>query len=282
MNKLRAGQRVRIVLLGDSIMNDAANSAFDVLLERLFPGSRVEVVAAVNGGAGIDKWNHPELYPGVDYNLDGAVIDRQPDLVMVGGISNLVSPAGYDDTRQIIDKIRTGISSRHGYDVDIMLLTNLPLTDTNPRDASSGWYRDIDPQGDDYRSNISRIAQQKNTGFLDMYSVWGQHAILLQNEGYDYEFFFRDGVHENAQGKQILARALASFFDAGQAITASRLSRIRPALHPRTRILFDLRGSYLDVKTTNPTFRGVFAELNADNRKCWTGLRLPEIELQAR
>jgi hypothetical protein len=209
---LRSGKRVRIVLLGDSIMNDLANSPFDLLLERLYPDATIEVVAAVNGGTGMDKWNHPEKYPDKDINLDKAVIGQKPDLVMIGGISTPATSDGYEDIRQIIDKIRTGVQSAHNYRPDILLLTGAFGSSANPADPETGWTEQIDTAANDYRAVLYRIAAEKQTGFFDLRGVWGRYMLDAQNAGLDYELFFRDPVHAGTEGKQILARAIKAFF----------------------------------------------------------------------
>ena len=212
ITKLEAGSTVNIVLLGDSIMNDTSNSAFEVLVERMYAGAQINVITAVGGGTGMDKWNHPESYPTHDLKLQEAVIDQQPDLVMIGGISNGTS---YQDIRDVIGKVRDGVDVGFGYEPDIMLMTGAFGANANPLAGGSTWYRDIDPNGTDYRSNLYRIAEDEQTAFLDMMGVWGQYMIDAQGGVYDpdkYDWFFRDSVHANTYGKQVLGRALEEFF----------------------------------------------------------------------
>lgn len=49
MEALRSGKTLKVVMLGDSIINDTANSAFDVRVERLYPGARLNIVNSVRG-----------------------------------------------------------------------------------------------------------------------------------------------------------------------------------------------------------------------------------------
>ena len=114
LTKLHARESIRIVLVGDSIVSDLANSAFDVLLERLFPGASIGVVAAVGRGTGIDQWNPiNDTYPFISstsqrgtLKFNEAVIEQRPDLVLLGGISNPANANGYAAFEDVIGKIK--------------------------------------------------------------------------------------------------------------------------------------------------------------------------------
>jgi hypothetical protein len=193
-------------------MNDTGNSALDALMERMYPGLKVEITITVGGGCGVDKWNHPDQYPQLDLTIQKAVIAQAPDLVMIGGISNPETDQGYEDMRQIIDTIRAGVRQSGSYEVDIMLLSGAFGQNQNPLEQSSGWYKDVDPQGNDYRSNLCRIAKEKQAAFLDMRGVWGQYMIDYQHAGFSFDSVYRDIVHANVSGKQVLGRILERFF----------------------------------------------------------------------
>jgi lysophospholipase L1-like esterase len=207
---LRSGGPITVVLLGDSIMNDAAQSTFETLLERAHPGTQVAVVAAVGANAGMAAWNPDAAThrPGLD--LQGAVIDRRPDLVLIGGVSN----AGqYADTGHVVDLVRRGVTARFGFAPDVALLTGtLPMTQ-NPAAPIHSWYPTISPAGRDYRANLYRLAQQQQTGFFDLTGAWGQYMVAAQH-GFDrptYNGYFRDTMHFNTRGKEVLARILAGY-----------------------------------------------------------------------
>jgi hypothetical protein len=144
--KLAGGLSLNVVMLGDSIINDMANSAFDVLVERNNPGTRVNVYSAVGGGTGMDKWapsgsSYPYA-PSTQYNgalhFDEAVVElghgylnhadtlnanQGPDVIVIGGISTPPTAAGYNAIKEVIDKARAGVLARWGYTPDILLTT---------------------------------------------------------------------------------------------------------------------------------------------------------------
>lgn len=211
-SKLLSGSPLNIVMLGDSIMNDTANSTFETLVERQYPGSKINVSAAVGGGAGMAQWD-PDSPDHVSYlNLQQAVINQKPDLVVIGGISN---GTAYSDITNVINLVRSGVQSEYGYTPDILLLTPEFGSGNNPLAPGSTWYPTIDPNGTDYRSTLYQIAQSEQTGFLDMDGAWGQYMIDAQGGVYNptvYNSFFRDADHANTFGKEITAQILNDYF----------------------------------------------------------------------
>jgi len=199
MAKLQAGQPVTIVMLGDSIMDDTSNSTLDALLQGRY-GSQVTIVPAVGSGTSMKDWNNESNWdPNLGYlNVQANVVDVQPDLVMMGGISNRTETGSlpcYDDFRELIDKIRTMVQNDHGYTVDIMLLTGV-LSDYG--DASG------------YLAGLEAIAAQKGTAVFDIRSAWNDYLADAAALGYDHQFFMRDSylIHGNTFGKQAVGRLL--------------------------------------------------------------------------
>jgi hypothetical protein len=224
LGKLQAGGPVRIVLVGDSIVNDLANSAFDVLLERQFPGSRVSVITAVGGGTGMDQWNpRNDAYPFISstsyngaLNFNDAVVEQRPDLVLLGGISTPGNIAGLSAFQAIIDKLRSqSVLGRLGYQPDILLATGAFGTQWQ------NWYpsSELNPTRNDYRGHLLRIANLNDVGYLDLTGIWGDYLIASQNATTSAVIispesrngYWRDTVHANTFGKQILGRALTGF-----------------------------------------------------------------------
>ncbi|MGB9643314.1 MAG: hypothetical protein ACPL3Q_09010, partial [Candidatus Ratteibacteria bacterium] len=55
---LKAGEELKIVFLGDSIVNDMANSFFDVLLRRVYPSARIKIISSVRNATGCWYFKH--------------------------------------------------------------------------------------------------------------------------------------------------------------------------------------------------------------------------------
>jgi hypothetical protein len=105
---------LRIVMLGDSIVNDTGNSPYDVLVERMYPGLSLEVVTSVRGGTGC--WYYKEAG-----RVKGYVLDFQPDLLMIGGISH---NDDVESIRSVIHQARAAAPGLAGEDCILVQVRN--------------------------------------------------------------------------------------------------------------------------------------------------------------
>jgi len=183
---------LRIVMLGDSIVNDTGNSAFDVLVERAWPPTRVEVVTAVRGGTGC--WHYQE--PG---RVQEYVLGYGPDVVMIGGISHK------DDAEAIRSVVH---QVREGCEADILVMTGAFGKGQDPRELAE-WEPTVDPAGPGYRSALLRLALDEDLEFIDVRGAWGSYLVGVAEP---YGWFMRDEVHANCRGRQVLARILERYF----------------------------------------------------------------------
>ena len=117
MKKLKKGEKLRIVMLGDSIINDMGNSFFDVLLKKKYPKSKIDVVTSVRGGTGC--WYYEK-----ENRVKEFVIDYNPDLLIIGGISH---KNDIEAIRNVIRKVRKRINP------EILLLTGAIGSNGDPR-----------------------------------------------------------------------------------------------------------------------------------------------------
>jgi len=163
---------------------------------------------------------------------------------VIGGISTPATVAGYDDVRQVVDKVRIGTDAAFGYRPDILVLTGAFGQNANPASASSTWYETIDTSAQDYRTTLWRIAREKQTGFFDLTGVWGRYMLGAQAAGLSYDLFFRDAIHASTEGKQLLARAMVAFFDQPVVAAVARARARVEGLGSRPTMV-DLRGRLL-------------------------------------
>ena len=91
--RLTEGGTLRVVMLGDSIVNDTSRSCWNLLLERDFPNCRIEKITSVRGSTGC--WWYKE--PG---RVQKFVLDHKPNLVIIGGISQR---GDIDSIREVIN-----------------------------------------------------------------------------------------------------------------------------------------------------------------------------------
>jgi hypothetical protein len=191
VERLRQGGTLRIVMLGDSIVNDTSHSQFDRLLERTYPKCKVVKVISVRGSTGC--WWYKE-----DGRVKEWVLDHKPDLVLIGGISQR------DDVESIREVIR---QTRAGGKAEILVMSGA-FGSVDPRDDKQ-WKHAIDPKGTDYRARLLRMAAEEKVEFLDMSGPWGQY---MRDSGKDLNWYKRDPVHANDRGFQVLGRILEKYF----------------------------------------------------------------------
>ena len=203
---------LRIVMLGDSIVNDTSRSRWDDLLRRDYARCRIDRTTCVRGGTGC--WWYKEAS-----RLKRYVLDLNPDLLIIGGISHK------DDVNSIREVIR-GV--RQARPCDILLMTGAFGT-IDPRDDAQ-WRPEIDPKGTDYRARLKRLADEEKAGFLDMTGAWGR---CIRASGQDPNWFKRDPIHANIRGEQILGHILEAHL--APPVPPTRTIPEKPSVtHPRS------------------------------------------------
>jgi lysophospholipase L1-like esterase len=191
MQRLREGGPLKVVLLGDSIMNQTCHSGFDLLLGSLYPKVKIEKVASVRGSTGC--WWYKD-----DNRVEDYVLKHRPDLLMIGGISQRND---VDSIREVIRQVRAKQQP------EILLIT--PAFGFEGSDFIRDWTYDVKADGKDYRARLLRLASEENCEFLDMTGPWWRY---VQDSGKTYGWFRGDAVHANERGTQILARILEKYF----------------------------------------------------------------------
>lgn len=191
MARLRNGKTLRVVMLGDSIMNDTGNSPWDVLVERMYPGSNIEVVNSVRGGTGTSYYQD-------EGRVKEHILDFEPDLLVIGGISN----GSVNDTRSVIQQVRAVI------DPEIIVATGAVCTGLDPA-TNSDWRFEVNPRGSSYRSRLLLMARQGKVEYLDFTGPWGRY---IEESGRPLSWFQRDETHANLRGAIVLAKILEAYF----------------------------------------------------------------------
>ncbi|MGB2821783.1 MAG: SGNH/GDSL hydrolase family protein, partial [Phycisphaerae bacterium] len=195
IQKLRRGPSIRIVLLGDSIANDTANSAFDVLLQRAYPKCRVELVNSVRSGTGCGWYRQND-------RIAQYVLAFKPDLLIIAGISN-----GYDH-QAVGDVIR---QVRAESDCEIMVMTGC----IHPRVQGEIYFAENSPMPREeacevilkFPGRIRALAGSQKVELLDIRAAWDEY---VGGSPMPHAWYMRDPIHANARGKQVIGRILLS------------------------------------------------------------------------
>ncbi|MEM9295803.1 MAG: hypothetical protein AAGA57_08375, partial [Planctomycetota bacterium] len=174
LEKLRAGETVRVVMLGDSVVNDTAHSTWAAQVSSLFAGN-IEVIPSIRNGTGMqyyqgDVGSIEELEQGFGPlgtpRIQGRVLDYDPDLVILGGVSHGFDASAYAN---VINQIQAGS------DADILVTSEI-----GGYDYGSGsyllddWAYELDAQGERFEDELLALALDEGVGFADLRGSWGQ------------------------------------------------------------------------------------------------------------
>ncbi len=189
--KITGGKTLRCVMLGDSIINDTSRSCWNLVVEDRFPACTIVKVTSVRGSTGC--WWYKD-----DDRVKRFVLDHDPDLVIIGGISQRGDIASI---REVIGRVRKGGA------VDILLLSGV-FGRLDPRDGKA-WKQISDKAHySAYRKALAALARETESAYFDMQKPWGEY---IRTSGREPGYFKRDVVHANALGEQIIGRLLAAY-----------------------------------------------------------------------
>jgi hypothetical protein len=181
----------RVVMLGDSIVNDTHRSDWSDLLQTAYPACKVSVTAVVRGSTGC--WWYKD-----EGRVKQYVFPLKPDLLIIGGISHKNDT---ESIKVVIEQVRSGQSC------DVLLMTGA-FGETNPYDDAQ-WSYDIPLTPDNYRRKLFNLAMEMQSGFLDMTAHWGRY---IRESHHELDWFKRDVVHANIRGEQVLGHIMANHF----------------------------------------------------------------------
>lgn len=187
------GGDLRLLALGDSIVNDTMRSGWVAQLQVAYPKPSIHTTVYVRGGGG-----------GQHYRAEGRVakfiLPRKPDLVLIGGISQ----KDIASIRDVIRQLRAGLP-----DVEVLLFTGTFGT-VDPRDPGALAKAPHSGTGE-YGAALKALAKEERCAYLDMTAPWAEY---IRSTKLHPHRFYRDVVHANEYGEQILARIMMAFWTA--------------------------------------------------------------------
>jgi lysophospholipase L1-like esterase len=192
MSKLREGGELRMVLLGDSIMGNTSGSSFELLLMRDYPKCKIVKIASLRSSTGCKYYRE-------DNRVQDYVLKHNPDLLVIGGISN---GGDAEAVRSVIQQVRAKKP-----DTEVLLLT--PVFGSMRDEHIKTFSREIDTTTSNFRFNMQKVAAEEKCAFFDMTGPWWAY---IQDSGKTYGWFMGDAVHANNRGCQIIGRLLQIWF----------------------------------------------------------------------
>lgn len=191
---LEGGGRLRVLAVGDSIVNDVMRSGWVGTLAASHPGLEVETWVYVRGGGGCQHYREEK-------RIEEYVVPLRPDLVLIGGISQ----RSVEDIREVLRQLRAGLP-----EVEVLLFSGAFGT-ADPRDLEALAATSHSGTGP-YGQALRVLAQDQKCGHLDLTTPW---ADYVRSSGQHPHVFYRDVVHANEYGEQIVGRVLERFFMGG-------------------------------------------------------------------
>ncbi len=187
------GGELRVLALGDSIINDTMRSGWIGQLQATYPKARIQAHVYVRGGGGCQ---HYRLESRVALN----VLPRKPHLVLIGGISQ----EGVEPIRAVIRQLREGLP-----EVEILLMSGAfgGLDARDPKALAQGKYSGIGVYG----KALEAVAEEERCAYLDMTAPWAEYIRSSQKHPH---LFQRDRIHANEYGEQILGKIMMAFWTA--------------------------------------------------------------------
>jgi lysophospholipase L1-like esterase len=192
MATLRNGGELRMVLLGDSIMGNTSGSAFDQLLMRRYPTCKINKITSLRSSTGCTYYQD-------DNRVEQYVLRHNPDLLVIGGISN---GGNAEAVRSVIRQVR---AKQPG--VEVLLLT--PVFGAVRDEHIRTFTPEVDTTTKNFRYDMQKVAAEEHCAFFDMTGPWWSY---IESTGKTYGWFQGDAVHANARGCQIIARLLDLWF----------------------------------------------------------------------
>jgi len=189
--RLTEGGSLRLLAMGDSIVNDTMRSGWVAKLQEAYPQCQVEGLVYVRGGGGCQHYKEEQ-------RVQKVVAPRKPDLVLIGGISQ----RDIESIREVIRQLRNELP-----EVEILLFTGAFGT-ADPRDAEALAKARYSGMGS-YGKALKQLAEEEKCAYLDLTTPWAEY---IRSSGLHPHLFYRDVVHANEYGEQILGQIMLSFF----------------------------------------------------------------------
>lgn len=189
--KLRLGQQLKIVFLGDSVVNDFGSGPVDVLIEEQYENASIQAVTSVTSGGNCQRYAQ-------EGNVQRFLLSHTPDLVIIGGISH------QGDVEPIRDVIAQARQQRP--DLEFLLTTPAPMPVVDPKEEKAA---EQQAAWENWPEKLAELAGSENVACLDL---TGLAASYLAANDLDARWLLRDSHHANHRGRQLLARILERHF----------------------------------------------------------------------
>lgn len=189
---LTEGGKLHILAVGDSIVADTMRSGWVNLVREKYPKAEITAQVSMRGSTGC--WFYKD-----EDRVAKQLAPLKPDLIFIGGISQR---GDIESIRSVIQQFRAKLPQ-----VEFLLATGaFGTADPRvPEELAKAQHTTMNTYG----TSLKELAQKEHCAFLDVTTPW---AAYINSTGLHPHAFYRDRVHANAEGEQILAKIFLSFF----------------------------------------------------------------------
>lgn len=188
---LTEGGDLHLMAVGDSIVNDTMRSGWVAKLQEAYPKAKIKATVYVRGGGGCHHYK-------AEGRVAKCIVPRKPDLVYIGGISQ----KDIASIREVIHQIRAALPEAE------FLLASGTFGTTDPRDADA-LARARHSGSGAYGQALKLLAAEERCAYLDMTTPWAEY---IRSSKLHPHLFYRDRVHANEFGEQILTKIMMAFW----------------------------------------------------------------------
>ena len=193
LNKLKSGEKVQIVALGDSLTYGWMTQYgfldyLEILIKKKYPDSQFVIInKGVPGDTAIDGLQR----------LDRDVIRLSPDLVFIQfALNDAYSGFAINDFQKNIESIIVKIKDK--LNSEIALLTSVAIHDNTMNKTADEFYAKISESGEKYNLPVIRVHEY----WKKKISSGIKHSQLVQY----------DGVHPTNKGYELMGEAVFELF----------------------------------------------------------------------
>jgi len=191
---LRTEQTLRVILLGDSIVNDLGNGLVGLQLGARFAGANIQIIPSVAACGNCTRYRQPSQFRAM-------VKEHNPDLVVIGGISHHYN---VDAIRDVIKLIGTQTKA------ETLVITGAVQGEMSRREhllASGLSATAVATKVREFAERMRQLPATDKVAFFDLQRCWEE---WLTTAGYPTSFLLRDATHANHLGKFAMAHIIAS------------------------------------------------------------------------
>ena len=188
---LTEGGTFHLMAIGDSIINDTMRSGWIGKLQEAYPKASITSTVYVRGGGNCAHYK-------AEGRVEKVIVAAKPDLVYIGGISQ----PDIRSIREVIARIRIALPETE------FLLTPGAFGTTDPRDSAALSAAAYSGRGV-YGEALEMLAKEQDCAYFDLTTPWQEY--ILSSKVHPH-LFYRDIVHANESGEQILSKILMAFW----------------------------------------------------------------------